>query len=214
MLKPAKEFIFDLLFPKSCVACGQSDTWFCEYCLRDIRLAEQKIKKEGQLQGLFYVSSFADPAMRALIKGWKYDFIRELEIPLRNLVSSFCAKYKTIFPVNPIIIPIPLHPKRLLWRGFNQAEVLAQILTLSLGGEIKPLLARAKATEAQAQLDEDEKKKNISGAFSMVDIVADTNRPMIIVDDCYTTGSTMQEGAKVLRQAGVRTVWGFVLAKG
>ena len=214
MFRQVKDFVLDLLFPKRCVACGQHDTWFCAYCLRDIRFADQKIKKEGQLQGLFYVSAFADPSMRVLIKAWKYEFLRDLENPILSIVSNFCSKYGTIFPKNSVLVPIPLHKKRLLWRGFNQAEVLAKILALSLEGEVASILLRPNATEAQAQLDHEEKKKNIAGAFSMIDNAAIFDRPIILVDDCYTTGSTMQECAKVLRQSGAKEVWGFVLARG
>lgn len=209
-----KDFILDVLFPKRCVSCRAYNEWLCLRCKRDIRFLDQNLKKQGALDGLFYVSSFSDPIMRAMIKVWKYEFVRDLENDIAELVSVFCGKYHTLLPREVVIVPVPLHSKREIWRGFNQAEVLARAVANLIDGQVRSLLNRARYTESQAELDREEKKENIHQAFRLVDGASVIGERILLVDDCYTTGATMQECAKVLRVAGAKEVWGFVLARG
>ena len=144
-----QDFILDLFFPKSCVACGASDTFLCSECLIRIKTTmpsicvvcdkesigfavHEKCQDQTALNGLFYIGWFSDPILRVVIKSWKYDFLRDLERDIGNLITIFVSSHKNIFPKNAIVAPIPLHPKRKAWRGFNQAEEIAKILANSL----------------------------------------------------------------------------------
>ncbi len=231
MLNAAKDFILDILFPKHCVACGQADTLLCAECLARLEpsrgsrchvcekpvpgfFAHERCRRTSPLDGLFYIGWFSDPVLRSIIKAWKYEFIRELEAPIDTITAAFILTHASLFPKNALLVPIPLHPKRLAWRGFNQAEVLATIVGGELGQKVELLVHRAKNTIPQAELPKEDKKENVANAFSVVDVVKVFGRDIILVDDCFTTGATMSAAAAALKKAGARSVFGFVLARG
>ncbi len=116
----------------------------------------------------------------------------------------------------PFIVPVPLHSKRFKQRGFNQAEVLARAMCLNLpDGAVVDCIKRREYQEKQSTLERSERIQNLSNAFrvktafrSLVD-----GKLVYLVDDVCTTGSTLNECSKVLKEAGVKKVCGFVLAK-
>jgi len=111
-------------------------------------------------------------------------------------------------------MPVPLSKKRLKWRGFNQAEIIANILADNFKLEIDAKnLKRIKNTKPQAKLNERERRNNLADCFSWLGDKLN-GRNIILVDDVATTGSTLNECAKVLKQAGASEVWGLVVANG
>jgi ComF family protein len=119
-----------------------------------------------------------------------------------------------------LIVPVPLHRRRERWRGFNQAELLAENLgkNLSPGYDIPILkiLKRKKFTAPQMKIKNyKEREKNIRSAFILNDPleVELKNKKILLIDDISTTGSTLLECAKVLKSAGASSVWGMVLAR-
>jgi len=226
-----QDFILDLFFPKSCVACSVPDTFLCNECLIRIKtnvpsvcvmcdkesagfVVHEKCQDQSALNGLFYIGWFSDPILRAVIKSWKYDFLRDLERDIGNLITTFVLSHKNIFPKDSIVTSIPLHPKRQAWRGFNQAEEIAKILSSVLEVLSENLLVRFKNTAPQAKLEGAEKQDNVRGVFDCPNPEIVRGRTVIITDDCFTTGATMGEAATALKRAGAKEVWGFVLAKG
>ena len=113
-----------------------------------------------------------------------------------------------------VISWIPMHEVKKKKRGFDQAEVLARKLGNRLGIRVVALLERRKKTVPQFGLGERERKKNLKGAFKIRSEIKKTvlKKKMLLIDDIWTTGSTMREGAKVLRKNGVNEVWGVVVA--
>ena len=111
---------------------------------------------------------------------------------------------------------IPLHQKRLKWRGFNQAEEIAK--KLSFFFEVPVLnnaLIRIKYTTPQVKMENNlQRKENIKGAFVCPYPEIIKNQKIFLVDDVFTTGATMEEAAKTLKQAGAKEVWGVVTARG
>jgi ComF family protein len=115
-----------------------------------------------------------------------------------------------------VLCPVPLGPQRLVERGFNQALEIARPLARALGVPLQPRLAvRAVDTQAQSGIAPGERKKNIRGAFSvepeMMDAIA--GRHVGVVDDVMTSGSTLDELASTLKQAGAARVTNFVFAR-
>ena len=109
------------------------------------------------------------------------------------------------------IIPVPVHPSRRRKRGFNQAEVLAKIVGERLGIPVKAeLLRRTKKTLPQKELSVGERLKNLSGAFR-ADEIPENIRRVLLVDDIYTTGSTIEACTRVLKAAGVETIYFVVI---
>lgn len=112
------------------------------------------------------------------------------------------------------LIPVPVHPSRLRKRGFNQAEILANGLEYGLGlPVITDLLKRDKKTEPQKILDPSQRLKNLEKAFQIQEI-PDKIRSVIVVDDIYTTGSTIEACARVLRSGGIKSVYFFTVCIG
>jgi ComF family protein len=112
-----------------------------------------------------------------------------------------------------LVVPIPLHPRRLRARGFNPAAVLARSLARELRAPFDPVaLWRARDTPSQTGLDRRERRRNVRGAFRARERA---RLPVCVwlVDDVVTTGSTLSEAARALRRAGARTVVGVCAAR-
>jgi ComF family protein len=112
-----------------------------------------------------------------------------------------------------VVIPVPLHWRRRLRRGYNQAEVLAVAVARLLRVPCEPRwLRRVRATSIQAQVAESERRTNVRGAFRAARSARPAGKTVLLVDDVLTTGSTASEAARALRQAGAATVHVAVLA--
>lgn len=112
-----------------------------------------------------------------------------------------------------LIIPIPLHKSRKRWRGYNQAEILAAKLAEKTGISLDTkVLRRIRRTNPQKQLDDRQRKKNIKGAFAVSRHLNVEN--VVLIDDIYTTGSTLDEAAKVLKEGGVEKVYFLTISIG
>ncbi len=116
--------------------------------------------------------------------------------------------------VPELIVPVPLHPKRLRARGFNQALVLARFLFPEPGRAIVPdLLQRTRWTEPQVGLSGRERRRNLAGAFAVPRPERVCGRRVLLVDDVFTTGTTLNECAKVLKAQGAVQVEALTLAR-
>lgn len=156
--------------------------------------------------------------VKKAIKKLKYKFVSDLSEELVNLFLSFCGEDKTFsdFCLKPrvVLVPVPLHPKRLKWRGFNQAELLGELISQGLGLEFAPhLLLRVKNTKPQVELDKKERQRNVRNAFRANLKFEIKNLKIILFDDVWTTGATLKEAAKVLKRKGAKKVWGLTLAR-
>lgn len=170
-----------------------------------------------------------------IIEVFKYQYLLGIVCELRPLIQKFFYRYALLMPSGrAVVAPVPLHKRREAERGFNQASVIARIvadtLRLSFADD---LLSRTRFTLQQAKLSRKERIKNVRGAFQIASdksvrtasdkSVSDGNvtvasriagGTIILVDDVYTTGSTMQECARVLKESGAIEVVGFTLARG
>lgn len=111
-----------------------------------------------------------------------------------------------------VLIPIPLYKKRYRNRGYNQAEILAREIGRLAHLPVADVLIRKKSTNPQKQLSDTQRKKNIEGAFALRQGIE--YKTVILIDDIYTTGSTLDEAAKVLKNAGVQRVYFLTISIG
>lgn len=112
-----------------------------------------------------------------------------------------------------LILPVPLHPRRLLWRGYNQSTELARGLGRALHRPVPPdALVRTRNTVPQLSLDMHQRRENIRDAFA-ADPAQVAGRSILLVDDVYTTGATLTECARTLRRAGAAGLSVLVLAR-
>ena len=119
-----------------------------------------------------------------------------------------------------VLVPVPLHPSRQRWRGFNQAEYIGQALAKYLHLDYEQsLLIRHKRTKSQMSLHALERSDNIKDAFSLRQtfdkgkLQVLRGKSILLIDDVYTTGATMKEAAKTLKRNGFACVWGLTLAR-
>ncbi|HEV8713562.1 MAG TPA: ComF family protein [Candidatus Binatia bacterium] len=113
-----------------------------------------------------------------------------------------------------LIVPVPLHPDRLRWRGFNQSLILARAVGCARQLTVDPfLLERIRPTVPQTQLSASERRANVRGAFAVRATERLEEKRVLLVDDVYTSGATVEECAKVLYRAGAEVVDVFTLAR-
>ncbi len=150
---------------------------------------------------------YADELRRA-IHLFKYDGVRALATPL----AAFIADTITLPLAIDCLCPVPLHPARERMRGYNQSGLLAEELGQQWNLPVEPaLLSRILNTTPQMQLPADERKRNMRGAFTAAP--ATQGRSIGLVDDVYTTGSTLLECSRVLKHAGARCVLVITIAR-
>ncbi len=114
-----------------------------------------------------------------------------------------------------IIVSVPLHRKREKNRGYNQAHLISKQLGRLLGIEVnKSLLIRTKNTDSQSLLNRADRLKNVKGAFLVTDLNSVKDKSILVLDDVFTTGTTLNECCKVLKDAGARKVTAAVVATG
>lgn len=136
------------------------------------------------------------------------------DVTLAPLLARFLAQHCPLPVDHDLIVPVPLDLARLRWRGFNQAAMLARPLARRHSRPWRPLvLRRCRRTPPQVGLGLEERRRNMAGAFAVRDDAAVRGRSILLVDDVMTTGSTVDECAKMLRRSGARRVDVVVLAR-
>ena len=149
--------------------------------------------------------------LKSVIQQYKYNREAWLARPLAALLVE-----RAPFAVGAYdaVMPVPLHVQRLRWRGFNQAQFLAQPLARAANVTLDPhSLQRVRPTRPQVDLDETERRRNVAGAFRVARPQRVKGRSILLVDDVYTTGATVNECSSVLLHAGARRVDVLVLAR-
>ncbi len=153
-----------------------------------------------------------DP-LRSVLQQFKYGRKVSLGKPLGRLFSKGCSSYFTESPLD-VIVPVPLHPKRLRWRGFNQAVILGKQLSRLRGIPLDPfILLRSTVTEPQTQLSEAARRKNVRGAFTLNPNKSLQGMRILLVDDIYTSGATANECSRTLIRGGAKEVSILTLAR-
>lgn len=207
-----KSFFLDILFPRFCVNCQKEGTYLCEDCFSLIDIAEKQ-----ELPFCYCAVSYENFIVKKLINQFKYEpFIKELSKPLASLIIAHLINLnKADSFKNYILIPIPLYKKKLKQRGFNQSAEIAKELSKNLMIPVfDDVLIKIKQTPAQVELKKEQRQENIKGAFFCQKPEIIRGRKILLVDDIYTTGSTIEEGRRALRDAGAEEVWGVVAAHG
>ena len=227
----AKASLFlNLFFPKRCVGCGKAGEFVCVKCAGEIEIIKTatcsecgRINKLGQyclgckkkldsvLTGLMISAKYDSGPTKEMIHHLKYSGFLEL-VPLLGELIVQRIKHK--MPRGKIVIvPVPLHKKRRLVRGFNQAELIARYVSKKLHLSGGDSLVRIKNTDTQINLSKEMRIENLANAFICEDREFVNGKTVLLIDDVTTTGTTLNECAKILRDAGARQVWGVVVAK-
>ncbi|MFQ3577686.1 MAG: ComF family protein [Verrucomicrobiia bacterium] len=147
---------------------------------------------------------------RNLVHKLKYNTQRSAATPLAYFMSEALNDEPWARLVTPLLVPVPLHKRRLRERGFNQSTLLAESLSKARGWPVVELLVRTRATPTQTALDRSQRTRNLSGAFEVNPKHSPAifaGRSVLLVDDVVTTGATVHECASVLLKAGAGDVY-------
>lgn len=252
--------ILSLLFPKYCVLCKRFGSYLCDDCFATISFDVEYIcfmcnkhaidgithpgcRMKYSIDGGFGVVKYAG-SMKRLIAAFKFrPYVADLQHVLTDLFYEGLLQneqFQRIMQTDSIFVPIPLYKQKERERGYNHAELLARNLGKRFNVKTVNILKRIRKTESQMNLDREERKKNMNGAFAIDEKVfkhyslSETRTPstsskensshsvqrikpweqVILLDDIVTSGTTMIEAANVLKRHGVEKVWGIALAHG
>jgi ComF family protein len=217
LLRALGEALLGLLAPPCCAACDEplgQPAAFCAACASSLLPPGASVEPaHGERDlGLAVVAFGAyGGALGAALRRFKYGSRPDLARPLAELARG-AARQAGLRA--ELVVPVPLHPVRLGERRFNQATLLARRLARELGGRLAPLaLARTRPTAPQAGLDRAARRRNVAGAFVAREPARIRGRSVVLVDDVATTGATLADCARALRQAGARQVIALVVAR-
>src|SRR3989338_6022254 len=177
----AKYFLLDLLFPIECLGCGEAGTYMCAACFAKIPIEETFIcpacnrpsfegatcgdcRTKRGLDGLIAAASYDTALVRRLVTGYKYRFIKDLAEPMAHLLLKRLVThaFSVFYRKDVILVPVPLSPKRLRHRGFNQAHEIARIVARQTGLAVRyDVFVRTVNTHPQVEMESrDERLKN------------------------------------------------------
>ena len=230
-------FIFDILLPPRCLICKQTvykQNGLCSECFNQIRfLSDQScpvcgrpytfpiekgkslvcgkcLTKPPKLMGLKAVFAY-DDFSKALILPFKHADRTDIVPYLSKLMYQ---RGKDFLSECDYIIPVPLHWQRLMKRKYNQSALLAVAWEkLSNKPCLLMVLKRNKKTASQGHKTKEERKENIKGVFSVIKPERIKGKSIVLVDDVYTSGATLNECANVLIKAGAKSVKALVIAR-
>jgi competence protein ComFC len=226
-----------LLYPPVCTICGRSirpREYLCDQCeAKAARIVVPFCQKcsepfEGSITSAFTCANCAhrmiyfDAAVaayrgRGIVRQIIHEFKYGRQIHLRHLVARWL--YAALDDERlcgrrfDLMIPVPLHPARQRERGFNQASLLAELLSARTSICAKPLLERTRYTTTQTALDRSERMENLHNAFCLRKNADVRGLQVLLIDDVLTTGSTLNECARVLKQAGAFSVHAATAAR-
>ena len=228
MTKNLKDIILDMAYPRTCpfcgripegkeIACKQCKVGLsyiqgprCMKCSKPIMDREEEYCYDCKSKSHSYISGKAvwvyDDRMRESISRYKYQGSLEYALVYGREIVKYYGEW--VKAHGDILVPIPLHKKKLRVRGFNQAEILAEVLGEKLQIPVgNNWLCRRKDTLPQKELNDTERLKNLTKAFEINKKQFSPVKKVMLVDDIYTTGSTIEACAKVLYDAGVKEVY-------
>ncbi len=209
---------------KICTACKEKLQYIkeprCKKCSKPIELNEKEYCSDCGRKNFHFEKGFAvwvyDDAMKHSIANFKYHSKKEYaKFYVQEMIRLYGANIEKLAP--DVIVPIPIHRSKYLERGYNQADILAR----GIGKELRipvlsQLLIRNKKTLPQKKLSDKERLRNLQGAFQYNDKATTQNKitKVLLVDDIYTTGSTIEACTNVLKSHGVNEVYFIILCIG
>lgn len=224
VLSSLAEPLLDFIYPPWCVLCNNdldAEVLVCRTCLETLPRLEEPVlpaeKLTRQLSGpAWFEASIAvypfHESIQKLIHLMKYKGYGSLAQPLGRELGLVLRD--AALPEAAILAPVPLHRRRLRERGYNQSERLAQHAAKAAGLPMDAaLLQRIRYTRPQAKLAKAERSRNLAGAFAVPRPEAAAGGVVVLVDDLFTTGHTLNECAKTLKAQGCRQVFCLTLVR-
>ena len=228
-----QEKIINLIYPQVCGICGKiNNKTICSKCniqlkkqekmgiLTKEKLEENSLEMEKHFEELMYIFKY-EGQIRELILDYKFN---EKSYMYKTFVN-FLLKNKKIFEnikKYDKIIPVPISKKRYKERGYNQSLLIAKEISMQISYEtnnniklelVNNCLIKTKNIIEQSKLNKEDRQHNIQGVYTLKNGSILTNKSILLIDDIYTTGSTVNECSRVLQQAKPNKIGVLVLAK-
>ena len=215
-VKKILDFLLDLLYPNVCGFCGKiNQNSLCEKCEEEINkklIYKIEEKKDMFFEEHIYLANY-EGKFREDILSYKffdksYMYKTFAKLALKN--EKICRIIKSY----DIIIPVPMYRKKKILRGYNQSELIAKEIAKNVK-EIKYInaLKKVKDNKKQSSLDKEERLKNVKNVYQIQNKEIIKNKQIILFDDIFTTGSTVNECSKVLKQNGAKKILVLTLAR-
>lgn len=232
MLKEGLQLCKDVLFPVFCVGCDTEGQWVCDVCVQTIQVngffgcplchqtTEDGVvcrwcRPAASVHQVIAVDAYdTNGVLGQLIHACKYAYATDCMSAIEESVRLFLEEYHTLFDHVDIVVPVPLHRRRFAERGFNQAALIADMLSQQLDLPLAHVVKRVRYTLPQAKQTRLLRWQQMANAFRCVDPKTIGGKQVLLVDDVYTTGATMHYCAEALLRDGAKNVSGFVLARG
>ena len=207
--------IRNIIYPNTCPGCGRKveSMTFCSRCKPHVQKQEADVSSHRfkYLDSVIYLCAYAG-ALRKTLKDIKYNQKIKRSGALRELVPPITE----LFPKEhfDMVVPVPLHKKRYRERGYNQSELIFRMWAKNNGVPWVDLLTRTKGTAPQWQLLQQARRENVRGVFYVGQPSVVNGANVLLVDDIFTSGATLEECAKSLKQSGATVVKSLTLAHG
>jgi competence protein ComFC len=227
-LNKLKTSVLDLLFPPRCVGCGSEGSFLCFHCKSALDYLPPPLcprcgiplpegsncytckNYDREIDGIRSLFPLNGVVHQAVLQ-FKYQNVKALAAQLAELMGEYLRVHRMHAD---ILVPVPLHPRRLRERGYNQSSLLAvELGRLTSWPVVEGVLLRIKNTPPQTKTKSaEERRQNVAGAFSCLGRRL-SGRHVLLIDDVCTSGATLDSCATALKRAGAASVWGLTLAR-
>jgi ComF family protein len=210
VIRRLADALLSALLAPPCAVCARVldrplDGAVCEACWTAIAAHAPLVRHDGLVVRAAAIGEY-DGVLRDIIHALKYDGRRTTAPRLAQLMVQHGGDVLTGAHA---LVPVPLHPRRERERGFNQADDLAR----PMGLPVARILRRTRMTAPQVELPAGARRRNVTGAFELVDQSELTGRVLVLVDDVTTTGATLEACALVLKRAGAQEIRALTAAR-
>jgi len=221
--------MLDTIFPRYCMSCEKEGTYVCVDCFETLDLSGVfdcpvchahtaggevciPCRPNTFLHSHSAITVYKEDALIGkMMHAFKYMHVESLVDMFDIMIQIFLNDREYVYDY---IVPVPLHRRRFVERGCNQAMILADIVSHYTAIPVLDILKRHKNTRQQATLSRIQRIENTTDAFVLKDNTCILDRRILLIDDVYTTGSTLNSCAKVLSLSGAKEVHSMSLARG
>ena len=210
-------YVLDLIYPPICGFCGEVDTkYICNNCIKIVNaISLNKIDYYGDrfFKKHLYIFKYEDIIREKIIK-FKFENEAYLYRTFAQAVLNNKENIKFIEEYD-YLIPVPIHKRRKKQRGYNQSELIARAINDNIKS-IKlqtNILIKDKNIVPQSTLNQNERIENIKNVYKILNKEKIKNKKILILDDIFTTGSTVNECSRILKEAGAKKIGVLTIAK-